>query len=238
MRVIAAIDIMSGYVVRLVKGNPANKVVYSDDPVRIAMKWQAAGADMLHIVDLDATLQTGKINAEIISKIIRTVSIPVEVAGGIRTPDIVNEIFNKNAARVVIGTMAYHELDSLKKIIKKYGGNKIVISIDQSNGMVMINGWRESSGSSVTEAIHLFTAIGVREFLLTSIDRDGTLDGPDVKTLSCIASSFANTKIIASGGISSLEDIIRVRIAGCSSVILGKALYEHKLSIGKVKAIL
>jgi phosphoribosylformimino-5-aminoimidazole carboxamide ribotide isomerase len=238
LRVIAAIDIMSGYVVRLVKGNPANKAVYSDDPVKIAMKWQAAGADMLHIVDLDATLQTGKINADTISKIIHTVSIPVEIAGGIRTPDIVNEMFSKNAARVVIGTMAYHEFDSLKKIIKRYGRNKIVISIDQSDGMVMINGWRESSGSSVTEAIHLFTAIGVREFLLTSIDRDGTLDGPDVKTLSRIASSFENTRIIASGGISSLEDIIRVRIAGCSSVILGKALYEHKLSIGKVKAIM
>jgi phosphoribosylformimino-5-aminoimidazole carboxamide ribotide isomerase len=238
LKVIAAIDIMSGCVVRLVRGNPANKAVYSDDPVKIAMKWQAAGADMLHIVDLDATLQTGKINADTISKIIHTVSIPVEVAGGIRSLDIVNEMFNKNAARVVIGTMAYQELDSLKKIIKKYGGNKIVISIDQSNGMVMINGWRESSGSSMTEAIHLFTTIGAREFLLTSIDRDGTLDGPDVKTLSHVASSFAKTKIIASGGISSLEDIIRVRIAGCSSVILGKALYEHKLSIGKVKAIL
>jgi phosphoribosylformimino-5-aminoimidazole carboxamide ribotide isomerase len=237
LKIIAAIDIMDGCVVRLVKGKPDNKAVYSGDPVKTARKWQTEGADMLHIVDLDATLQTGKVNTEIISKIIQTVNIPVEVAGGIRTVDIVNEMFNKNVSRVVIGTLAYKELDSLRKIIRKNGENKIVISVDQSNGIVMINGWRESSGSSVTEAIHLFSTIGIKEFLLTSIDRDGTLNGPDIKTLSYVSTRFSDTKIIASGGISNLEDVIRVRNAGCSSVILGKAIYEGNVSIEKVKTI-
>lgn len=235
MKVIPSIDLMNGNVVRLVRGDPANKVVYSDNPIETARKWEAAGADMLHVVDLDATLRTGINNNEIVFKIIDSVKIPVQVAGGIRSINAINEMLNKNAAKVVLGTIAYKEPDSIRQIAKKKV-EKLVISIDQNNGRVMIDGWREASSYGIVDAINLFMSMGIREFLLTSIDRDGTLNGPDVTTLS-LASSFANSLIIASGGISSLEDIIRVRSAGCRSVILGKAVYEGKISIGRVKAI-
>ena len=235
MRVIASIDLMNGNVVRLVRGDPANKVVYSDNPIETARKWETTGADMLHVVDLDATLRTGFNNNEIIFKIIDAVKIPVQVAGGIRSVQSIKEMLNKNAAKVVLGTMAYKEPDSIRQIAKKMA-ERLVISIDQNNGRVMIDGWREASGYGIVDAINQFMAMGIREFLLTSIDRDGTLNGPDVMTLS-LASSFANSLIIASGGISSLEDIIRVRSAGCYSVILGKALYDGKVSIEKVKTI-
>jgi phosphoribosylformimino-5-aminoimidazole carboxamide ribotide isomerase len=235
MKVIPSIDLMNGNVVRLVRGDPANKVVYSDNPIETARKWEAAGADMLHVVDLDATLRTGINNNEIVFRIIDSVKIPVQVAGGIRSINAINEMLNKNAAKVVLGTIAYKEPDSIRQIAKKKV-EKLVISIDQNNGRVMIDGWREASSYGIVDAINLFMAMGIREFLLTSIDRDGTLNGPDVMTLS-LASSFANSLIIASGGISSLEDIIRVRSAGCYSVILGKAVYEGKISIEKVKAI-
>ena len=235
MKVIPSIDLMNGNVVRLVRGDPANKVVYSDNPIETARKWEAAGADMLHVVDLNATLRTGINNNEIVFKIIDSVKIPVQVAGGIRSINAINEMFNKNAAKVVLGTIAYKEPDSIRQIAKKKI-EKLVISIDQNNGRVMIDGWREASSYGIIDAINLFMAMGIREFLLTSIDRDGTLNGPDVMTLS-LASSFSNSLIIASGGISSLEDIIRVRSAGCYAVILGKALYEGKISIERVKAI-
>lgn len=235
MKVIPSIDLMNGNVVRLVRGDPANKVVYSDNPIETARKWEAAGADMLHVVDLDATLRTGINNNEIVFKIIDSVKIPVQVAGGIRSINAINEMLNKNAAKVVLGTIAYKEPDSIRQIAKKKV-EKLVISIDQNNGRVMIDGWREASSYRIVDAINLFMSMGIREFLLTSIDRDGTLNGPDVMTLS-LASSFANSLIIASGGISSLEDIIRVRSAGCCSVILGKAVYEGKISIERVKAI-
>jgi phosphoribosylformimino-5-aminoimidazole carboxamide ribotide isomerase len=235
MKVIPSIDLMNGNVVRLVRGDPANKVVYSDNPIETARKWEAAGADMLHVVDLNATLRTGINNNEIVFKIIDSVKIPVQVAGGIRSINAINEMLNKNAAKVVLGTIAYKEPDSIRQIAKKKV-EKLVISIDQNNGRVMIDGWREASSYGIVDAINLFMAMGIREFLLTSIDRDGTLNGPDVTTLS-LASSFANSLIIASGGISSLEDIIRVRSAGCCSVILGKAVYEGKISIERVKAI-
>jgi phosphoribosylformimino-5-aminoimidazole carboxamide ribotide isomerase len=235
MKVIPSVDLMNGNVVRLVRGDPANKVVYSDNPIETARKWEAAGADMLHVVDLNATLRTGINNNEIVFKIIDSVKIPVQVAGGIRSINAINEMFNKNAAKVVLGTIAYKEPDSIRQIAKKKI-EKLVISIDQNNGRVMIDGWREASSYGIIDAINLFMAMGIREFLLTSIDRDGTLNGPDVMTLS-LASSFTNSLIIASGGISSLEDIIRVRSAGCYAVILGKALYEGKISIERIKTI-
>jgi phosphoribosylformimino-5-aminoimidazole carboxamide ribotide isomerase len=235
MKIIASIDLMNGNVVRLVRGDPANKIVYSDNPIETARKWEAMGVDILHVVDLNATLRTGINNNEIIFKIIDAVKIPVQVAGGIRSVHAIKEMLNKNAAKVVLGTMAYKEPDSIRQIAKKKA-EKLVISIDQNNGRVMIDGWREASDYGIVDAINLFMAMGIREFLLTSIDRDGTLSGPDVMILS-LASSFANSRIIASGGVSSLEDIIRVRSAGCYAVILGKALYDGKVSIEKVKTI-
>lgn len=234
MKIITAIDIMDGDVVRLIKGNPDSKITYSKDPVTIAKKWEMAGADMLHVVDLDAALGTDKNNIRIIIDIIKAVNIPVEVGGGIRSIEAVNEMLSKNASRVVIGTMAYRQPDSIRQLAKKVA-QKVVISIDQNNGKVMINGWMESTGSDVNDAIKLFLSMGIREFLLTSVSRDGTLTGPDIIALS--SANILDAKIIASGGISSIEDLIRIRSIGCYSVILGKALYDGKIGIEKAKVI-
>jgi phosphoribosylformimino-5-aminoimidazole carboxamide ribotide isomerase len=231
MKVIAAVDIMGGSVVRLVKGDHANKVAYSNDPVETAKKWETFGADMLHVVDLDAAFSSGS-NSELITKIAEAVRIPVQVAGGIRSLEKAEQMLSIGS-KVVIGTMAYSEPEVLRKLVKK-NTSRIIISIDQINGMVMVKGWKESTGTTVAEAISQFHAIGVDEFLLTSIDRDGTLQGPDIKTLTEAAMS---TRIIASGGVASIEDVIKIRSAGCISVIIGKAMYDGKVSIEKVKAI-
>lgn len=233
MRVIAAVDIMGRSVVRLVKGDPANKVVYSSDPVETAKKWEAAGADMLHVVDLDAAFQTGSSNAEIVKRIAaEAVRIPVEVAGGIRTTEAAEDMLSK-ASRAVLGTMAYSEQEAVNKLVKKYPG-RIIISIDQKGGNVMVKGWKESANIKVRDAIAQFRAMGIDEFLLTSIERDGTLEGPDVQML---AEAAKSARIIASGGIASIGDVIRVRSAGCTSVILGKAMYDGKVSIERAKAV-
>ena len=231
MRVIAAVDIMGGSVVRLVKGNPANKVEYSNDPVETAKKWENVGADMLHVVDLDAAFSTGS-NSVLIAKISEAVRIPLQIAGGIRSLEKAEEVLSM-ASRVVIGTMAYREPEVIRKLVKKNAG-RVAISVDQIDGMVMVKGWKESTGTRVADAILQFLAIGVDEFLLTSIDRDGTLQGPDIKTL---ADASVSARIIASGGISSIEDVIKIKNAGCSSVIIGKAMYEGKVNIEKVKAV-
>ncbi|HEU0143265.1 MAG TPA: 1-(5-phosphoribosyl)-5-[(5-phosphoribosylamino)methylideneamino]imidazole-4-carboxamide isomerase [Nitrososphaera sp.] len=231
MKVIAAVDIMGGSVVRLVRGNPDDKVEYSNDPVETARKWESIGADMLHIVDLDAAFSTGS-NSELIAKISQAVRIPLQIAGGIRSLEKAEEMLSM-ASRVVIGTMAYREPEVVRKLIKK-NADRVTISVDQMDGTVMVKGWKESTGTTVADAISQFLAIGVDEFLLTSIDRDGTLQGPDIKTL---ADAAVSARIIASGGISSIEDVIKIRSAGCSSVIIGKAMYDGKVSIQKVKAL-
>ncbi|MEP0824334.1 MAG: tRNA-dihydrouridine synthase, partial [Nitrososphaera sp.] len=144
MRVIAAVDIMGGSVVRLVKGDPANKIVYSSDPVETAKKWEAAGADMLHIVDLDAAFASGD-NSQLVAAIAGAINIPVQVAGGIRSAEKAEEMLGK-AARVVIGTMAYNQPEAVRKLAKKNPG-RIVVSIDQIGGNVMVKGWKESTGT-------------------------------------------------------------------------------------------
>jgi phosphoribosylformimino-5-aminoimidazole carboxamide ribotide isomerase len=231
MKVIAAVDIMDGRVVRLVRGNPDDKIEYSNDPVEIARKWETVGADMLHIVDLDAAFSTGS-NSELIARISQAVRIPLQIAGGIRSLEKAEEMLSM-ASRVVIGTMAYREPEVIRKLVKKTA-DRVTISVDQMDGMVMVKGWKESTGTTVADAISQFLAIGVDEFLLTSIDRDGTLQGPDIKTL---ADATVSARIIASGGISSIEDVIKIRSVGCSSVIIGKAMYDGKVSIQKVKAV-
>ena len=139
MKVIPAIDLMGGQVVRLYKGDPKQKTVYSDDPIEIAKKWEANGADMLHIVDLDATLGIGS-NLEIIKKILDVISIPVEVAGGLRDESLISDVI-KISNRIVLGTLAFKDKDLLKKLLISFGPEKIVISVDHMNGEIVIHGW-------------------------------------------------------------------------------------------------
>lgn len=236
MKIVAAIDLMEGSVVRLVKGDPASKIKYSNKPIETAQKWEADGADMLHTVDLDAALSTGKNNTKIISDIIKSVRIPVQVTGGIRSVEAIDEMLGPNkAAKVVLGTLAFKNPDLIKQLSRKKL-EKIVVSVDQINYMIMVKGWKEASGTKLADAINMFLSIGINEFLLTSVERDGTLEGPDLETLE-YACSFNGAKIIASGGISSLLDIIRLRTIGCTSVILGRAIYDGKLSLSRTKAL-
>lgn len=235
MKVLAAIDIMNGDVVRLTKGDQSTKKVYSNDPVQVAKKWAKNGADMLHIVDLDAAFGNESNNLSIISEILHSVNIPIQIGGGIRNTEIFEKIVKMGFSKIVVGTMAYRNVNELRSISKNYG-DKIVISLDEINGKVMIEGWKSSSDYKVEDAINKFNKLGISNFLLTSIIKDGTLSGPDIVTLNSI-NTDRKSKIIASGGISSLVDVLRVRSIGCDSVILGKALYEERLDIKKVKAI-
>lgn len=235
MKVLAAIDIMNGDVVRLTKGDQSTKKVYSNNPVQVAKKWAKDGADMLHVVDLDAAFGNESSNLSIISEILDSVNIPIQIGGGIRNTEIFEKIVKMGFSKIVVGTMAYRNVNELRLLSKNYG-DKIVISLDEINGKVMIEGWKSSSDYKVEDAINKFNKLGISNFLLTSIIKDGTLLGPDIVTLNSI-NTDRKSKIIASGGISSLVDVLRVRSIGCDSVILGKALYEERLDIKKVKAI-
>ena len=228
MKVIPAIDLMGGKVVRLYKGDPNQKTVYSDDPISIAKKWQEAGADMIHLVDLDATLGLGS-NLELIKKIVASVSIPVEIAGGLRSESLILESLNI-VDRVVIGTFAFKEPQLLHKLLTTLGPEKIVISVDHKDGNIVTHGWQSTTNISLIDSMNEFVTVGFTEFLLTNVNRDGTLEGPDLEFLQQ-ACDLKKANVIASGGISNIGDIPKVKQRNAWGVILGKALYENKITI-------
>jgi len=234
MKIIPAIDIMNGQVVRLYKGDPKQKTIYSDNPIEVAKKWEQNGADMLHIVDLDATLGIGS-NLSIIKKIIANVSVPVEIAGGLRDESIVMDTA-KISNRVVLGTLAFKDKIILKKLLENLGPEKIVISVDHREGEIVTHGWQKGTGVKLIDAIKDFLAMGFSEFLLTNVNRDGTLEGPELKFLEQ-ACQLENANVIASGGISNVKDVQDVKEKNSFGVILGKALYENKITIEEAKKV-
>ena len=234
MKVIPAIDLMNGQVVRLYKGDPKQKTVYSDDPISIAKKWESSGADLIHLVDLDATLGLGS-NFELIKKIVSSVSVPVQIAGGLRSEPLILEAL-KIVDRVVIGTMAFKEPELLQNLLTKLGSDKLVISVDHKDGIIVTHGWQSNTDISLIDSMNEFLGVGFTEFLLTNVNRDGTLEGPDLEFLE-EACGLDKANVIASGGISNIDDIPKVKEKNAWGVILGKALYENKISIEETKKL-
>ena len=239
MKIIPAIDLMNGEVVRLFKGDPNQKTVYSKNPVDIAKKWENSGADMLHLVDLDATIGLGE-NYETIREISKNISIPVQVAGGLRDITKIASTLDF-AERVVIGTLAMQLKQSeqeqlLLEMISQFGKQRLVVSIDHVNGEIVTHGWQKNTGVKLLNATNEFTNDGFSEFLTTNVSKDGTLEGPDIMSLKQIC-QINGTNIIASGGISKLEDVDEIKKCNPYGVILGKALYEGLISIEEAKTI-
>ena len=239
MKIIPAIDLMDGKVVRLYKGDPKNKTIYSDNPVETAKKWESAGADILHIVDLDATLGNGQ-NLKTIQAISKNTSVPLQVAGGLRNEEKISEVLDF-ASRVVIGTIAMQLKESeqdeiLRDFINTFGNERIVISIDHIDGKIVTHGWQTNTGIDIYDATNEFVKYGFTEFLTTNVSKDGTLEGPDIDSLKKIC-QIENCNVIASGGISKMQDVSDVNQVNPFGVILGKALYEGLVSIEEAKKI-
>ena len=234
MKIIPAIDLMQGSVVRLFKGKADLKTVYSDNPIEIAKKWEFEGADMLHIVDLDAALGIGS-NFSIMNEISNSVKIPVEIAGGLRDKKLIDNALSF-ADRVVIGTLAFQKKDILQDILKKYSSQQIVISVDHVDGLITTHGWQTTTDIQLIDAIKEFVIMGATEFLSTNVSLDGTMTGPDLKNLHELC-QLKNINIIASGGVSKLSDISQIKKENPFGVILGKAIYEKKISIKESKKL-
>lgn len=234
MKIIPAIDLMEGKVVRLYKGNPEKKTIYSKDPLDTAKKWEKAGADMIHLVDLDATLGRGT-NIKLIKNLVNQLSVPVQVAGGLRDESIISQVLDY-ASRVVLGTIAFQNKEILPNLLQSFGRKRIVISVDHVDGNIMVEGWQKATGRNLVKSIQEFVDLGFTEFLLTNVSKDGTLQGPDLEFLEK-ACKINNVNVISSGGISNLDDVIKVKEKNAFGVILGKALYENLITIEEARKI-
>lgn len=232
MLVIPAIDLMNGKVVRLLKGDPRNVKYYEHfgEPIEAAKRWESEGARWVHIVDLDAALGTGD-NISVIGSIIRSLKIQVQVGGGIRSLEKARQLIAAGAARIVVGSLAFKSPNALKVLLDEFGEDRIAVALDHLNGVVKVGGWREPTRFGLREAAKFFTDIGVKFFLVTSIQRDGAMNGPDTENLSQVLDIGAN--VMASGGVGSLDDIAVLRDLGVYGVIVGRALYEGRFSLSE-----
>ena len=230
MRLYPAIDIKNGQCVRLRQGVFDDTTVYANEPFQVAKEFEADGAKFLHIVDLDGALRGTGANDEALTKIIENVSIPVEIGGGIRTMEDIEHRLNMGVSRVILGTKAVESPEFVKEAVEKFGADKIVIGIDAKDGMVAIKGWETISNvDAVTLALSM-KELGVKTIIYTDISKDGMLCGPNFAQTARMVEA-TGMDIVASGGVSCMEDLIQLEKINVEGAILGKAIYEKRVDL-------
>jgi phosphoribosylformimino-5-aminoimidazole carboxamide ribotide isomerase len=224
MMVIPAIDIMDGQVVRLTKGDEGARTDYGDSgsPLDTARRWRSEGAEYLHVIDLDATLGRGD-NRDLVQSIVDDLQIPIQIGGGIRSLESARSFLDKGVDRIILGSLAMKSPEGVSSLKDEYGEDRIVVALDHRRGIVLDKGWKGSTGRPLEEALMEFTGLGLKWFLITDTDRDGTLEGPDTETYAKLS---GDASIIASGGVGSLGDLGTLVGTGVEAVVVGKALYE------------
>jgi phosphoribosylformimino-5-aminoimidazole carboxamide ribotide isomerase len=239
MILLPAIDILDGKAVRLTRGEFDQSTEYDPDPLDAARRWVDAGARSLHLVDLDGARRGAPVNIEHVRRITAEVPVPVQVGGGLRTIQAIREAVEAGAARVLIGTAAYQDIDLLDEAIAEWG-DRVVVSIDARAGRLAGAGWTEQTDIPIEAVIEHLNARGVRRFVYSSIDRDGTMEGPDLDGARRVAEAVRGSYTY-SGGVASLENLralVELRQVNLSGVIVGKALYEGRFTVGDAQAVL
>ena len=236
MLLIPAIDLKNGFCVRLLQGESDKETVYSNDPAAMAVKFEEAGAKRLHLVDLDGAFQGEGANISSIRSILKNVSIPVQIGGGLRTEEDIDSMLALGVSAVIVGTMAVKHPDVLEKVLKKYTDEQIILGIDARNRKVSIEGWKESTEIQDVKFALRWKNSGIKRVVFTDISRDGMLSGPNLAALREMA-QHTGLKIVASGGISSMDDLEQLKTLepnGVDQAISGKAIYEGKIDLKRV----
>ncbi len=233
MIIYPAIDIRGGRCVRLTEGRFDKETVFADNPVDMALKWAAAGAEYLHVVDLDGALAGKPVNLDVVSAIAKSVSIPVQLGGGIRTLENMEEVLATGVSRVILGSIAVKNPELVRKACRQFG-DQIVVGIDARDGQAAVDGWEVSGGVGAEELAKKMAEAGVARIIYTDISRDGTLQGVNVAATASLAKA-AGVPVIASGGVKSLDDITALKAAnvegGIEGVIVGKAIYTGAVDV-------
>ncbi|HIE18472.1 TPA: 1-(5-phosphoribosyl)-5-[(5-phosphoribosylamino)methylideneamino] imidazole-4-carboxamide isomerase, partial [Candidatus Bathyarchaeota archaeon] len=196
----------------------------------LARRWEAEGAQFIHIIDLDAALGMGR-NLDVIELIVKSVDVPVQVGGGIRSLELAKKILSMCVERIILGSLAFSDPSAVEALLGEFGAKRVVVALDHREGIVAIKGWEASAGISVEAAAEKFRRLGVRLFLVTSVARDGTLLGPDLEMLSHLCRR--GYEVIAAGGIRSIKDLLALKQLGVRGVVVGKALYEERFSLSE-----
>lgn len=232
MQLYPAIDMKNGQCVRLRQGAFKDITIYSDAPEKVVAHWQEKGASFLHLVDLDGALAGYSVNEEVIRRIADTVSIPIEIGGGIRSGEAVERMLGLGVRRVIIGTKAVEHPEFLRDMVRTFGEEAIVAGVDAKDGMVAVEGWEKVSSLTASDLCLTMKEYGVRHIVYTDISRDGMLSGPNVEATRKLTEE-TGLDIIASGGVSCMEDLKCLHEAGIRGAVIGKALYENRIDLAE-----
>ena len=236
MLILPAIDLRQGRCVRLLQGREQDETVYDHDPAAVAERFVAAGAQRLHLVDLDGAFRGQGVNLASIQEIVRRIRIPVQVGGGLRTREDVRRMLDLGVASVIIGTMAVKHPQELETALQEQPGEQLILGIDSLNRKVAVEGWQEGTELDDTEFAKHWRERGVQRVVFTDIARDGMLTGPNLDALRDMGQR-TGLKVTASGGVSSTEDLVQLRelaADGVDQVIIGKAIYEGRVNLAEV----
>jgi phosphoribosylformimino-5-aminoimidazole carboxamide ribotide isomerase len=236
--VIPAIDLKNDRCVRLRQGKADEVTTYSEDPVAMAMRWAGEGANYLHVVDLDGAFRGFPVHQEVIGRIVQAIHIPVEVGGGLRTDGDIERMLSCGVARVVMGTRAWAETDQLKRLVDRFG-EKLAVGIDARDGRVQVKGWTETTEETAVALAKRADAMGVKTLIYTDTAKDGMLEGVNVTTIDALCAAVS-CAVIASGGISSAEDMStlrRLNRPNLEGAIVGKALYEGRVTLTELQQV-
>ena len=239
MRIIPAIDIIDGKCVRLTKGDYSTKKIYNENPLEVAKEFEAAGIEFLHVVDLDGAKASQIINYKVLEQIASKTSLKIDFGGGLKSNKDLEIAFNSGANQITGGSIAVKNSDIFESWIAKYGAQKIILGADfypdTTGGKIATNGWQEESTLELIPFIKRYQDKGIQYVICTDISKDGMLQGPSFEVYKKIISEVKNVKLIASGGISTFDELPRLAENGCEGVIIGKAIYEKKISLKQLE---
>lgn len=238
MEIIPAIDIIGGKCVRLLKGKFEKKKIYSSNPLKIALAFQKAGLKRLHLIDLDGARE-GKIKSwKTIKQIAKNTNLLLQVGGGFRTEKDIRKLLKLGPCQISLGTVAVQEPEKIKIFLKKFGAKRIIVDIGVKNKDIYFRGWQEKTKKDIKLFLKNLIKLGIKTTVLTDIERDGTLRGPNFSLYKKLIKEFPNLEIIASGGIRNKKDMEKLSKIGLSGVIIGKAIYENKIKLSELKDFL
>jgi len=237
MIVIPAVDIKDRKCVQLVQGDPGRKLVELENPLKVAERWVEEGAEMIHVVDLDRAIYQRDTNLDIVREIVSSLEVPVQVGGGIRTLEDALDLIDAGAYRVILGTSAVRDPGIVEELSKEVGRERVMVALDAREGKVVIRGWRERTRYSPVEIGKILEEKGAGSILFTDVDVEGLLRGVKIHTVKNLVEKL-NIPVVASGGISSYQDILKLRDVGVEGVVIGSALYKNLLDLRKCIEIL
>jgi phosphoribosylformimino-5-aminoimidazole carboxamide ribotide isomerase len=235
MRIIPAIDIIDGKCVRLSKGDYSTKKIYNENPLEIAKQYEGHGINYLHLVDLDGAKASHIVNHKVLEEIATKTNLRIDFGGGLKTDEDIHIAFESGAVQVTGGSIAVKQPEVFKSWLKKYGSDKIILGADANNEKIAISGWLEESDEELIPFVKDYMSEGVSYVICTDIAKDGMLEGPSFDLYKKMLEQLPNIKLIASGGISKFDELPKLAELGCEGTIVGKAIYENKISLKQLE---